>query len=248
MSNQHKKLSMNERKYKGTAIQMLMATDLIMDNAIAMASTLIAARPKWTVSYLTDIKGNIASILEDSFGIKGTTSLKEVTSILVTKEIAAKAMLQQVKTQIGIDFRKDEAKRKEYISTLGFAKVKSIKDASQDATIEMLVTFRNNLTPAIEADLTAAGMNPATLESIKALATELYQANALQEQKKIGSKETTATLNAQLNDIYDEVITIAKIASTLLTDKADIEKFSYTRALKQMGYQESEKKPTAEKE
>lgn len=91
-------------------------------------------------------------------------------------------------------------------------------------------------------------MNPATLESIKALATELYQANALQEQKKIGSKETTATLNAQLNDIYDEVITIAKIASTLLTDKADIEKFSYTRALKQMGYQESEKKPTAEKE
>ena len=50
------------------------------------------------------------------------------------------------------------------------------------------------------------------------------------------------------HDTHDEVITIAKIASTLLTDKADIEKFSYTHALKQMGYQESEKKPTAEKE
>jgi hypothetical protein len=239
---------MNERKYKGTAIQMLMATDLIIDNAIAMAPALTAARPKWTMSYLTDLKGNISSILEDNFGIKGTTSLKEVTATLTTKEIAAKAMLQQAKTQIEVDFGKDKSKCSSYLITLGLNKVKVIKNASQDATIEMLITFRNNLTPNIEADLTAAGMSPNTLANIKMLATELYQANALQEQKKIGSKETTATLNAQLNDIYDEVIGIAKIAASLLTEKADIEKFSYSRALKQMGYNEQEKKPTTEKE
>ena len=239
---------MNERKYKGTAIQMLMATDLIIDNAIAMAPTLTAARPKWTTSYLTDIKGNITSILEDNFGIKGTTSLKEVTATLTTKEIAAKAMLQQAKTQIEVDFGKDKSKCSNILITLGLNKVKLIKNASQDTTIDILTTFRNNLTPELETDLTTAGMSPTTLTGIKALAEELFQANALQEQKKIGSKETTAILNAQLNDIYDEVIGIAKIATTLLTDKADIEKFSYTRALKQMGYHESEKKPTSEKE
>lgn len=205
MSNQHG-ISMNERKYRGTAIQMLMATDLIIDNAIAMAPTLTAARPKWTLSYLTDIKGNITGILEDNFGIKGTTSLKEVTATLTTKEIAAKAMLQQAKTQIEVDFGKDKTKCSNILTALGLSKVKLIKNASQDATIEMLTTFRNNLTPVLEADLIAAGMSPTTLTSIKALAAELYQANAIQEQKKIGSKETTATLNAQLNDLYDEVI------------------------------------------
>lgn len=226
---------------------MLMATDLIIDNAIAMAPTLTAARPKWTTSYLTDIKGNITSILEDNFGIKGTTSLKEVTATLTTKEIAAKAMLQQAKTQIEVDFGQDKTKCSHILVTLGLNKVKIIKNASQDTTIDILTTFRNNLTPELETDLTTAGMSPTTLTSIKALAAELFQANSLQEQKKIGSKETTATLNAQLNDIYDEVIGIAKIASTLLTNKADIDKFSYSRALKQMGYHESEKKPTTDK-
>lgn len=234
---------MNERKFKGTAIQMLMATGLIVDNAIGIAPTLTAARPKWTLSYFTDIKGQITGILEDNFGIRGTTSLREVTAALTTKEIAAKAMLQQAKTQIEVDFGKDKTKSSHYLTTLGLTKVKVIKNASQDATIEMLTIFRNNLTPEIESDLTAAGMSAATLNGIKALAKEFYEANALQEQKKVGSKETTATLNMQLNNLYDEVIGIAKIASTLLTDKAEIEKFSYSRALKQMGYQESTKTP-----
>lgn len=234
---------MNERKFKGTAIQMLMATGFIVDNAIAIAPKLTSARPKWTLSYFTDIKGQITGILEDNFGIRGTTSLREVTAALTTKEIAAKAMLQQAKTQIEVDFGKDETKSSHYLVTLGLTKVKVIKNASQDATIEMLTIFRNNLTPEIEADLTAAGMSAATLNGIKALAKEFYEANALQEQKKVGSKETTATLNLQLNNLYDEVIGIAKIASTLLTDKADIEKFSYSRALKQMGYHESTTTP-----
>jgi hypothetical protein len=233
---------MNERKFKGTGMQMLLATRLIIENAIGMADKLAAVRPKWTLSYLTDIRGNITGILEDNFGIDATASLKEVTANLIIKEAAAKTALQQVKTQVEVDFGKDKTTCDHYLTVLGLNKVKSIKNASQDATIEMLVAFTTNLTPAIEADLTAAGLPPATIATIKTLSTELYQINTIQEKAKVGSKETTATLNTQLNAVYDEVISIAKIASSLLTEKLDIEKFSYTRALKQMGHHPSKKK------
>lgn len=226
---------------------MLMAAGLLTDNAIAMAATLTAVRPKWTAGYFSDIKGNITSILEDSFGISANADLKVITTNLTAKEAAAKSTLQHVKIQIEVDFGKDKTKCNRYLSLLGLSSVKNISNASQSQLADMLATFRNNLTPAIEADLTAAGMNPATLSNIKAMALDFYDTNAQQELAKISTKETNATLNAQLNDVYDEVIGIAKIATSILTDKADIEKFSYTRALKQVGYvepQKSTKPPT----
>jgi hypothetical protein len=241
---------MNERKFKGTAIQMLMAAGLLTDNAIAMTASLTAVRPKWTAGYFTDIKGNITSILEDSFGISANDSLKQLTTDLTTKEASAKSTLQHVKIQIEVDFGKDKTKCNRYLSILGLSNVKNIGNATQSQLSEMLVTFRNNLTLAIETDLTAAGMNPATLTSIKAMALDFYNTNAQQELAKVSTKETNATLTAQLNDVYDEVIGIAKIAASLLTDKADIEKFSYTRALKQVGYVEppkTTKPPTPKK-
>lgn len=229
---------MNERKFKGTAIQMLMAAGLIIDNAIAVAEMLNEVVPKWTESYLVDIKGQIRGILEDSFGIKDNVALREATAAIATKEIAAKSILQQVKNHIEVDFEKNDVRRKLYLITLGLSKVKTISNASQDATIEMLNAFRNNLTPAIEDDLTTAGISPNTIASVKLLANDLYQANVVKEHKKQMAHESADTLNAQLNNLYDEVIVIARVASSMLVDRCDAEKFSYPHALKLIGYHE----------
>jgi len=233
---------MSTRKYKGTALQMLLALRLILENAILVADKIKAVRPKWDDAYFKRLIANINTILQSDFGYDVSAEMKEKTEVVNTKEAAAKMLLQQTKMQIELDFRKDPEKCKRYLKSLGLTISSRIGSATQDDVIKMLIAFRNNITPAIEKELTDAGMNPKTIADLKLLADELYSVNSEQEVVKSNSKTAVASLNDRLDELYDEVITIAKMAASMLTDELDAEKFSYLRAIKQMGYKEREKK------
>lgn len=221
---------------------MLLALRLILDNAILVADKIKAVRPKWDDVYFNRLIASINSILESDFGYDVTAEMKDKTEAVNTKEGMAKTLLQQAKMQIELDFRKDPEKSKRYLKLLGLTISSRIGSATQDDVIKMLIAFRNNITPDIEKELTDAGMNPKTITDLKLLADEFYTINAEQEVVKSNSKASVASLNDRLDELYDEVITIAKMAASMLTDELDAEKFSYLRSIKQMGYKEPTKK------
>jgi hypothetical protein len=233
---------MNTRIYKGSAMQMLLASGIIIDNAILLVAKIKAMRPKWDEKYLAGMRETISGILKNDFGYDASASIKVKTEEVLAKEATAKTLLQQVKMQVELDFRKDEVKSNLYISTLGLTSVKHISTASQDMVGEMLNKFRINLTPEMEKELVDAGMNPQTLADLKQLAADFYYLNVEHEVMKTNQKNISVALNDKLNNLYDEVITMAKMAASMLPDKLDAEKFSFTRALKQVGYTEPPKK------
>jgi hypothetical protein len=223
-------------------MQMLLASEIIIDNAILLVAKIKALRPKWDEKYLAGVRETINGILKNDFGYDTSASIKEKTEEVLAKEASAKTLLQQVKMQVELDFRKEEAKCNRYLTSLGLTLVKHISAASQDAVGEMLNMFRINLTPEMEKELVDAGMNPQTLADLKLLSNDFNNLNMAQEVMKTNQKNISAALNDKLNNLYDEVITIAKMASSMLPDKLDAEKFSFTRALKQVGYTEPPKK------
>jgi hypothetical protein len=241
---------MNKRMFKGSAIQMLLASKIIMENAILLVAKIKALRPKWDEKYLAGVSDTVSGILKNDFGYDASASIKEKTEEVLAKEGTAKVLLQQVKMQLELDFRKDEAKSQRFLIALGLDSAKHISNASQDMVVEMLSKFRKNLTPAMEKELVDAGMSPQTFTDLKLLADDFPVLDVEQEVLKSTQKEISAALNDKLNTIYDEVITIAKMASSMLPDKLDAEKFNFTRTLKQVGYKEPPKKekPTPKKD
>lgn len=233
---------MSNRKYRGTAIQMLLALRIILENAISVADKLKQIRPKWDDAYFQGMIATINAILKNDFGYDAATAIKEKTEVVLAKEASAKTLLQQIKMQVELDFRKDKAKCQRYLVSLGLTLVKHISVAGQDQIIEMLTTFRKNLTPEMEKEFVDAGMNPQSIADLKLLADDFYNLNSEQEVLKSNQKVVSAALNDKLNDLYDEGIIIAKLAASMLTDKLDAEKFSFIRALKQVGYKEPPKK------
>ncbi|TCN64517.1 hypothetical protein [Acetobacteroides hydrogenigenes] len=233
---------MSNRKYRGTAIQMLLALRIILENAISVADKLKQIRPKWDDAYFQGMIATINAILKNDFGYDAATAIKEKTEVVLAKEASAKTLLQQIKMQVELDFRKDKAKCQRYLVSLGLTLVKHISVAGQDQIIEMLTTFRKNLTPEMEKEFVDSGMNPQSIADLKLLADDFYNLNSEQEVLKSNQKVVSAALNDKLNDLYDEGIIIAKLAASMLTDKLDAEKFSFIRALKQVGYKEPPKK------
>lgn len=232
---------MANRKYKGTAVQMLLALRLMSDNALTIIDKLIAIRAKWDSKYFQGVIATINTILKDDFGINPAIAVKEKTDQVLSMQARAKKLLQQVKTQVELDYRKDTAKGNRILEALGVGLFPAICDLSQSQLVEVLTVFQKNLTPELEAELVANGMNTAMFTELKGLAFGYYNLNAEQEALKSSKSDLTDELNIKLNDIYDELITVSKIASTMLESKADIDKLTYTTALKQVGYKETKK-------
>lgn len=237
---------MSNRKYRGTAIQMLLALRLIADNALTIIDKVKAMRPKWDDKYFQDLIATITTILKDDFALDATLIVKEKTEEVQAKESRAKNLLQKVKTQVEIEFRNDPVKCKRILTALGLDFVKRITDAPQDKLIEILVAFQKNLPGSIKTDLLATGMDEQTFTEIVALADIFYNLNAQQEVLKAGRKDMSDSLINKLNDIYDEVITISKMASALMDSKLDAQKLSYSVALKQVGYRETKVEPKSD--
>lgn len=221
---------------------MLLALRLIADNALTIIDKVKAMRAKWDDKYFQGVIASINTILKNDFALDSTLIVKEKTEEVQVKEARAKDLLQKVKSQIEIEFHKEPEKCKRILTALGLNFASKLGITSQDKLIEILVAFQKNLPGSIKADLLATGMDEQPITEIVALADVFYNLNAQQEVLKTGKKDISDSLNTKLNDLYDEVITISKMASALMDSKLDAEKLSYLAALKQVGYKEPPKK------
>jgi hypothetical protein len=219
------------RKYKVKDIEMLTAAATIVDSAIANKTLLLAKRSTWADPFFSDLKTQIQNTTETYLGKDAAKEMRNATQVVLSIQAQALIDLAEFKVQINQDFKKTPVQLKEILTTLGFTALsRPAQKGDQEALIQLLYQIKNNLTPELNTEIVAKGTAQATIDNIIGYANTLQEANVNQEGKKGERKIITDEVITIFNDIYDQVISIAKIAANFYkTDKKKQELFSFAK-------------------
>jgi len=202
------------RKYKAKDIDMLVACSTIIENAIANKTFLQTKRSNWTDDFFTNLQNNINKALEEHLGVDSAKDLRGATQVLKSIQKQALKDLAEVKVQIAEDYKKEPVKQTEVLTQLGFTTYhKEAQNNDQEALVQLLYKFKTNLTNDLKNEIVSKGTAESILIQITMYADTLKNADITQETFKGTRKEITETAINAFNEIYDDVISIAKIAS-----------------------------------
>jgi hypothetical protein len=145
------------------------------------------------------------------------------------------------------DFRKDKPRRDEILRELGFTSyLKDTQKGDQEALINLLYQFKTNMDKPLQIEITGKGTDPATIIAITSLTQNLKDKNVTQEGLKGSRKEITDQAVNAFNEIYDRVISLAKIAAKFYKeDKAKAEQFSFKKVKAALNNSSSKTNPPA---
>lgn len=219
------------RDYKSKDVEMLLTAATIADSAIANKAFLQSKRSTWADPFFEDFKAEIDQTINAFLGVDNAKQLREATIIVVSIQKEAMHNLAELKVQIEQDFKENPAQRKELLNNLGFTSFyHAVQNKDQEALIDLLYQYKTNLTAPVRTIIEAKGTAPALLDSIKAQAEVLKDANIFQEGKKGTRKVLTDEAIIAFNIIYNKLITIATIAAKFYKDQPALkEQFSFTK-------------------
>jgi len=225
------------RNYNYKDVDMLMASKTIAESFKTNLSELSATRTDWTEQYAIELISRIDDAIENNLGVDAKKYLRNATTILTSIQVPAKRDVSYFKTQIDDDFKKESSKRNEILKTLGFAKhLRGVQNSNQEALIQLLYTFKTNLTDTLRQEITAKGMNTALIDKVIGYADTFKQANITQESFKESTKEITKEVSDSFNAIYDEIIGICKKASNYYQyEPLKKEQFTFSKAIDNLG-------------
>lgn len=202
------------RKYRGKDVDMLVSCSTLLENALANKTFLQSKRSTWTDDFFTSIQTKIDKALEVHLGIDSAKDLRGATQVLKSIQKQALKDLAEVKVQIAEDFKKETVKQAEVLTQLGFTTYhKEAQNNDQEALVQLLYKFKTNLTNDLKNEIVSKGTAETILTQITSYADTLKNADITQETFKGTRKEITETAVNAFNEIYDDVISIAKIAS-----------------------------------
>ena len=224
-----------KRVYTGGDASMLTALAVIMGVATtpAIKTFLKSKRSNWTDASLKALSDAVTAAFKDVLGIDGLGNQTKASKELYKAMEEVLPKLTSFKRQVEIDFD-DDNREKEILNSLGFGLWKKVQTGSQEALVELLATFDENMTPALQTEITTAGTDVAYITSIRSYAATIRDKNIAQEGKKGERKTITNDGIVQLNKVYNDVMKVAKTAAILYTetnDKLTAEKFSYAKTL-----------------
>lgn len=202
------------RKYRGKDVDMLVSCSTLLENALANKTFLQSKRSTWTDDFFTAIQTKIDKALEVHLGIDSAKDLRGATQVLKSIQKQALKDLAEVKVQIAEDYKKEPVKQTEVLTQLGFTTYhKEAQNNDQEALVQLLYKFKTNLTNDLKNEIVSKGTAESILIQITMYADTLKNADITQETFKGTRKEITETAVNAFNEIYDDVISIAKIAS-----------------------------------
>jgi len=226
-----------KRSYPGSAFTMLTTCATIVHSAVNNQAFLLTKRPGWADPFFPDLASRIENDFKTCLGIDPKQKVRTATD--VWNEIKETALLDMgdMYIQLKEGFRDNKVLREELLVSLGFSKYyKKSQGSSQQAIINLFLQFTKNLTEEVRAKLVADGVAADLIDRMVAYGISLNEANLEQEKMKGTSQELTAEAVMELNAVYEEVITVAKMARRFFKDDpVKKEFFSFTRLLKQQG-------------
>jgi hypothetical protein len=224
------------RKFRGTDVQMLLASGQIADHGIEHVEILSARRSQWKNPFFPDLKARITTALSTNVGVDPLSKVKDATAAVDATLETAHRGLMDLKVDIEVGFKKTPTRMKSLLTLLGLNMLKA-KNSKQSSYVDIMLTLKNNLTAAVKAELVAAGANPTAIDALLLQATQLVEANDKQELLKVTRKDVNTVNVEELNAIYDEVISVCKLATTYFVGNSTLlEQFNFTKALKAQGY------------
>ena len=223
-----------KRDFRGSDAEMLTAIAAITQAAIDNQKTLAAKRASWADPFFTDLQTQIDTVAKTYLGADNVKDLRKSTQIVKTIQSSALTGLEEIKVQIERDFRQDKPTRDELLKELGYADFyKAAHKKDQGALVQLLLRFQQALTPDVQTQLTAKGVDAGTLTTVTGFADVLNKANISQEEFKSSRKASTQAAVIALNDVYNKVMDVAVIAANFFKgDKAIQARFNYGKALK----------------
>lgn len=236
-----------KRLFNGKDVDMLTACCTIIERAEEFKAELIASRPKWADPFFPDLSKRLYDAFPNLLGIDNAKELRQATLVVTGLHKAAIRDIALFKVQVEEDFKKNKTRRNEILTSLGFKTL--LRDAqrnSQQSLIELLLTFKTNMTPELQKEIVAAGMNEALITQIKGYADTLNESNITQETLKGNRKIVSAEAVNELNALYSAVISVARIATKIYKgDKTKQAAFSFRHVMKAQTLQASRKMPPA---
>ena len=219
------------RKYKVKDIEMLTASATIIENAISNKTFLQSKRSTWADPFFDNLKTKIVTTTDTYLGKDAAKEMRNATQVVLGIQKQALLDLAELKIQIIEDFKKEPIKQNEILTTLGFTSYHTLSQkGDQEALVNLLFQFKQNLTPTLSAEIVAKGTAQTTLDNISNFANTLKNANITQETFKGTRKEITNEAIIAFNEIYDAVISIANISKKFYkTDKTKQQLFNFSK-------------------
>jgi hypothetical protein len=132
---------MSTRKYRCSDVDMLVVSNVVLENFTQHKDQLVAKRKTWKDPFADQLKNKIGNAL-DILGINTKTEQTATTRQLVTRQTQALDHLTTFKIQAEVDFEDDPDTMTLIEDGLGFSKqYSSAKSGSQEALIELLTNF-----------------------------------------------------------------------------------------------------------
>lgn len=219
------------RKYKVKDVEMLTATATIIENSIANKVFLQTKRSTWANPFFEDLKSEIENITNTYLGKDAAQQMRQSTQIVLGIQKQALIELAEFKVQVEQDFKSNPVQRAEILTQLGITTYyKMAQKGDQEGLVNLLFQFKTNLNPTLSAEIVAKGTSQNTLDNIAGYADVLKNANINQETFKGTRKEITDEAIQAFNEIYEKVISVAKIANNFYkTDKVKQQLFSFSK-------------------
>jgi hypothetical protein len=222
-----------KRTYRASDVNLLTACATIINSAIANVVAITAVRPLWTLLFFNTLKTRIADAFPNFLGVDNAADMRAKTDLVNTTMDSAENDLTSFSKQVKRDFRTNTSKLDEILTTLGFKMhYKDAKNQDQESMIELLFKFDQNMTPALQTDLVAAGMNAALITTIRGYAVTLRDANISQESAKALRGIITDAAVTEFNDIYGITVDVGVICQDIFkANKTLAKQFSFTHVV-----------------
>lgn len=219
------------RIYKVKDVEMLITSATLVQNGIANKTFLQTKRSTWANPFFEDLKAKIETTTETYLGKDSAQQMRQSTQIVLGIQKQVLIDLAEFKVPVEEDFRKNPIQKTEILTQLGFTTYHKISQkGDQEGLVNLLFEFKKNLNPTLTAEIVAKGTSQNTIDKIVDYAQVLKNANIDQETFKGTRKEITDEAIKAFNEIYDEVISFAKIANIFYkTDKVKQQLFSFAK-------------------
>jgi len=229
-------MKQTKRFYSGKKVEMLFASSAIVEQAINHKDFLITKRVVWADPYFPDLQKRIQDAFTNYLGIDNAKELRVATQLVVGVAKNAIRDLAEFKVQITEDFKHNKIRLNEILTNLGFVQHHlAARRNDHESLTELLLQFKKNMTTEMQTEITGYGTSASLITSIIGYADVLKASNITQQIWKGSRKEVSQAGINELNEIYSQVISVAKISAKFFRDdKAKKQEFSFSKAIKNM--------------
>lgn len=216
--------------------EMLTTSSEITVYAQSLLPQIVAKRPTWKDPFFPDLLTRINNAFNTYLGVDNAADLRKKTDILLSIMKPAQADLSTFKINITADFKNDKPRLQEILTLLGYNQYwKQVQNDDEEACIQMLYRFQNNMTAPLRTEITDAGTSNDLITTILTYPDTLNQANISQEFSKSLRPVATKEAIVEFNAIYNTIISICTICRNIfIKDPVIRNNFSFSAVKKRL--------------